>query len=164
MTVLVVFADCERWQACQRLPLHHGKFGEWKCFFSPFFSSFLSSVNFLIFFLFKMSGLIHIPGCSGGDKTEQAWDWFTRASKGTGVHRKSLITGQLEYFYSSFPRSFVNCNRVLRTSIWSVSCMVGQMWQAFSWWTSAIPWWLNSCSAGTNWTRESTLAQTSLPR
>lgn len=177
-TVCVVFADCERWQACQRLPLHHGKFGEWKCFpfSSPF--SFLKnissthilllflppSVAFLIFFLFTMLNLIHIPGCDASDKTEQAWDWLTRASRGTSVYRISLITVQLEYCSSSLPLSFVNCNRVLRTSIWSVSCMAGQTWQAFSWWTSAIPWWLNSCSAGTSWTRESTLAPTSLPR
>lgn len=93
---------------------------------SSYSSFLLPPVAFLILFLFKLSSLIHIPGCNASDKKEQAWDWLTRASRGTSVYRVSLITGQLEYFSSSLPPSFVHCNRVLRTSIWSVSCMVGQ--------------------------------------
>lgn len=83
-------------------------------------------VALLIFFLFKTSSLIHIPCCSTSDKTEQARIGSGGQEGGTSVYRISLITGQLEYFPSSLHLTFVHRNRVLRTSIWSVSCMAGQ--------------------------------------
>lgn len=174
-----VFADCERRQTCERLPLHHGKFGEWNCF--PFFFlllvlSFCTFPQLAFLLLFRPSSPCGFPNLfpfqdvKSNSYSGLQHRWQNRTGLGLAHEGEQGDECLQNPFLSkaslniSLPLSLVHHNRVLRTSIWSVLCMVGQTWQAFSWWTSAILWWLNSCSAGTSWTRESIPAQTSLPR